>query len=114
MLRKAAETTLRRHGYVVSTAADGEEALRLVRAESPDLVVLDLIMPKLQGFDVLRSLKQDPSTSRIPVIVMSSLRQDEDKREALNGGATAYFDKANLSLGDLAKEIERVLRGGSS
>jgi DNA-binding response OmpR family regulator len=56
-LRKAAEATLRRHGFEVSTALDGEEALRMVRTGSPDLVLLDLIMPKLQGFEVLRMLK---------------------------------------------------------
>lgn len=56
-LRKAAEATLRRHGFTVLTAMDGEEALRLVQNEAVDLILLDMIMPKLQGFEVLRALK---------------------------------------------------------
>ncbi len=82
-LRRAAEATLRRHGFDVLTAVDGEEALRLARAERPDLVLLDLIMPKLQGFEVLRALKEDAATANIPVVVVSNLGQDNDVRQAL-------------------------------
>lgn len=89
MFRKAAETTLRRQGYAVTTASDGEEALQLIRSERPDIIVLDLIMPKLQGFDVLQVLKQDSITAAIPVIVLSSLTQEQDKQEALDLGAVA-------------------------
>ena len=112
MLRKAAETMLRRQGYVVATASDGEEALQLIRSEQPDVIVLDLIMPKLQGFDVLQILKQDTLTSAIPVIVLSSLAQEQDKQEALNLGAIAYFNKSTLSLGELAKQVESTLNQG--
>ena len=79
MIRKAAETTLRRHGCTVSTASDGEEALRLIRAERPNIIVLDLIIPKVQGFSVLQTLKQDAATSAIPVIVLSNLGQERDR-----------------------------------
>jgi len=109
MLRKAAETTLRRKGYTVSTASDGEEVLRLTRSERPDVIVLDLIMPKLQGFNVLQTLKQDVITSAIPVIVLSSLAQECDRLEALSLGAVAYFEKSNLSLGELVKQVEAAL-----
>jgi DNA-binding response OmpR family regulator len=105
-LRKAAEAALRRHGFAVLTAADGEEGLRVARAEVPDLVLLDLIMPGLQGFEVLRQLKADQATSKIPVIVMSNLSQDSDMEQALTGGAEAYLIKANLSLDDLVKRIK--------
>ena len=112
MFRKAAETTLRRQGYTVATASDGEEALQLIRSERPDIIVLDLIMPKLQGFDVLRILKQDTLTSAIPVIVLSSLTQEQDKQEALDLGAVAYFNKAAFSLGELVKQVESTLTKG--
>ena len=112
MLRKAAETTLRRQGYSVSTASDGEEALQLIRSEQPDIIVLDLIMPKLQGFDVLHILKQDTLTSSIPVIVLSSLTQEQDKQEALDLGAVAYFNKSTFSLGELVKQVEATLTKG--
>jgi DNA-binding response OmpR family regulator len=112
MLRKAAETTLRRQGYLVATASDGEEALQLIRSEQPDVIVLDLIMPKLQGFDVLQILKQDSLTSNIPVIVLSSLTQEQDKQEALDLGAVAYFNKSTFSLAELVKQVECALTKG--
>ena len=95
MFRKAAETTLRRQGYDVATASDGEEALQLIRSERPDMIVLDLIMPKLQGFDVL-----------------SSLTQEEDKQEALDLGAVAYFNKTTFSMSELVKQVENTLTKG--
>ena len=112
MFRKAAETTLRRQGYAVTTASDGEEALQLIRAERPDIIVLDLIMPKIQGFDVLQVLKQDSLTAAIPVIVLSSLTQEQDKQEALDLGAVAYFNKTTFSLGELVKQVETTLTKG--
>jgi DNA-binding response OmpR family regulator len=112
MFRKAAETTLRRQGYTVATASDGEEALQLIRSERPDIIVLDLIMPKLQGFDDLQVLKQDSVTAVIPVIVLSSLTQEQDKQEALDLGASAYFNKATFSLGELVKQVENTLAKG--
>ena len=108
-LRKAAEATLRRQGFTVLPAIDGEEALRLARAEVPDLILLDLIMPKLQGFEVLQGLKEDPATASIPVIVLTSLAQDEDRDQAMACGATAYFVKASLSLQDLVRRVEETL-----
>ena len=112
MLRKAAETSLRRHGFDVTTASDGEEALQLIRSERPDIIILDLIIPKLQGFDVLQILKQDTLTSAIPVIVLSSLSQEQDKQEALDLGAVAYFNKSTFSLSELVCQVERTLTKG--
>ena len=110
-LRKAAETTLRRHGFTVFTAVDGEEALSLARAETLDLILLDLIMPKRQGFEVLRALKADAATSQIPVVILSNLGQESDVQAALRAGAAAYLVKADLSLEDLIKRVEEVLQG---
>ena len=112
MFRKVAETTLRRQGYDVATASDGEVALQLIRSERPDIIVLDLIMPKLQGFDVLTILKQDTLTSAIPVIVLSSLTQEQDKQEALDLGAVAYFNKTTFSMSELVKQVENTLTKG--
>ena len=108
-LRKAAEATLRSHGFTVIPAVDGEEALTLARSQKPDLVLLDLIMPKLQGFEVLKSLKADATTAAIPVIVLSNLGQESDVQQAMESGAVAYFIKANLSLQDLVKRVDEVV-----
>jgi CheY-like chemotaxis protein len=108
-LRKAAEATLRRHGFEVLAAVDGEDALRRAREEPPDLILLDLIMPKLNGFEVLRELKQDVPTASIPVIVLSNLGQEGDVQQAMEGGAVAYCVKANLSLEELVRRVEEAL-----
>ena len=110
-LRKAAETALKRHGFAVVPAVDGDEALRLARAEPPDLVLLDLIMPKMQGFEVLRALKADPSTAPIPVVILSNLGQEGDVKQAMDAGAAGYFVKANLSLQDLVKRVGELVEG---
>jgi DNA-binding response OmpR family regulator len=112
-LRKAAETALKRQGFTVLPAVDGEEALRVARAETPDVVLLDLIMPKLQGFEVLRALKADAATARIPVIILSNLGQESDVKQAMDAGAAGYFVKANLSLQDLVKKVAEVAGGAA-
>jgi DNA-binding response OmpR family regulator len=111
-LRRAAEARLRRHGLEVLTAADGEEALRIARAEPLDLVLLDVVMPKLQGFEVLKALKQDDATARIPVIVLSNLGQPRDVAHAMALGAVAFLIKAHLSLQDLVDRVDAALATG--
>ena len=113
-LRKAAEAQLRQHGFTVVAAVDGEEALGLARAERPDLVLLDLIMPKMQGFEVLRRLKADALTAGIPVVVLSNLGQDRDVQQARELGAVAYFIKAHLSLHELVQRVSEVLEKGKA
>ena len=113
-LRRAAEARLRRHGLDVLTAADGEEALRIARAERLDLVLLDVVMPKLEGFEVLKLLKEDPATAGIPVIVLSNLGQERDVAQAKALGAVAFLVKAHLSLQDLVDRVDAVLAPGTT
>ena len=111
-LPRAAEASLRRHGLEVLTAADGEEALRIARAEPLDLILLDVMMPKLQGFEVLSALKQDDATACIPVLVLSNLGQERDVAQAKALGAVAFLVKANLSLQDLVDRVDAALATG--
>ena len=108
-LRKAADATLRQAGFRVVLAIDGEEALRQARAEHPDIILLDVIMPKLQGFEVLRELKADATTKDIPVIVLSNLGQESDTVRAMEAGAVEYVVKASLSLQELVKKVQDTL-----
>jgi two-component system, OmpR family, alkaline phosphatase synthesis response regulator PhoP len=110
-LRKASEMVLRRHGFTVLLAVDGDDALEQARRELPDLVLLDLIMPKRQGFDVLRALKADAATSAIPVIVMSSLGQETDVAMALAAGAVAYLEKGAVAPAQIIAAVEAALKG---
>ncbi len=112
-LRIANERALSRAGYEVSTAADGEEALKVANDKLPDIILLDMLLPKISGPDVLKALKANPATKDIPVIVLSSLSQKNEEK-LLNEGAAAYFEKSTLELDKssdrLAATIETVLR----
>jgi len=110
-LRKAADTALRERGYTVLTAADGDEALQSARTERPDLILLDLIMPRMHGYEVLRILKTDPQMATVPVIVLTNLGQDSDKKAATEAGAADYLIKSSLRLEDLTKRVDKVLAG---
>jgi len=113
-LRRAAEASLKRKGFVVRTAVDGEEALKLAATERFDLILLDLILPKVQGFEVLRGLKSQSQTASIPVIVLSNLGQEHDVQQAIALGAMAYFVKANVSLEELSRRVDEALEKGAA
>jgi DNA-binding response OmpR family regulator len=110
-LRKAAEAMLKKNGFIVRTAADGEEGLHAAQAERPDIILLDLIMPKIQGFEVLERLKADDATTSVPVVILSNLGQEADVTRALTAGAAAYFIKSNTSLSNLVDQVRAVLGG---
>ena len=96
-LRLMNERALTRAGYSVMTAGDGQEALRLASERPPDLILLDMLLPKVGGAQVLRSLKNNALTAAIPVVVISSLPQSNEAR-LKKEGAAAYFDKSTLGL----------------
>lgn len=98
---------LERAGYTVDVAHDGPEVLEHLQTSRPDLVLLDLIMPNLNGFEVLKALKADESLTSIPVMVLSNLSQPEDEVEALGLGAVDFIVKSDISLKDLLARIER-------
>ncbi len=103
-LRMASARVLTRAGYEVCTAGDGEEALRVAQEKHPDIILLDMLLPKLSGEDVLRVLKANPDTSTIPVIVLTALSK-KNKDRLLRDGAEAYFEKSAL---DLDKNSDRL------
>ena len=97
LLRIATERTLVKAGYEVITAADGEEGLRLALESKPDLVVLDMMLPKLSGQEVLQQLRLNPSSASTPVIVLTSLPQS-NREKLMSEGASLYFEKSLLRL----------------
>jgi CheY-like chemotaxis protein len=112
-LRMANERALSKAGFQVSTAADGEEALQVANNQLPDIILLDMMLPKLTGPEVLKALKGNPATMAIPVIVLTSLSQRNEEK-LLHEGAAAYFEKSTLELDKssdrLAATVETVLR----
>ena len=110
LLRVANASILTRAGYTVIAAEDGEEALHLVRQHRPDLVILDLMMPKLGGEQVLEALRKDATTKSIPVIVLTSLYQKNEQR-LCQAGASAFIEKSHLldKPRDILDTIRQVL-----
>ncbi|MGA9472924.1 MAG: response regulator [Terriglobales bacterium] len=96
-LRLATERALTRAGYEMSSAVDGDEALRLARANLPDLILLDMLLPKMSGPDVLKALKLDPATKSIPVVVMTGMSEKNAAR-LREDGAIAFLEKSSLEL----------------
>jgi CheY-like chemotaxis protein len=115
-LRMANELALSKAGFEVSTAADGEEALQVANDKLPDIILLDLMLPKISGPEVLRALKANPATMDIPVIVLTSLSQRNEEK-LLSEGAAAYFEKSTLGLDKssdrLVATVETVLGRGN-
>ncbi|OWK26772.1 MAG: hypothetical protein US76_03570 [Parcubacteria group bacterium GW2011_GWA2_38_13b] len=109
-LQKVAGEILRQEGFIVKSATDGEEALRLIKTEKPDLVLLDLILPKKDGFEVLKEIKSDTQTKNIPVIILTNLESTQDVERALELGAMNYLVKANYELNDIVKRVKDVLK----
>jgi two-component system chemotaxis response regulator CheY len=111
-LRVSTERALTKAGYEVVCAGDGEEALRLARQHSPALVLLDMMLPKVSGPDVLKALKQDPATSGIAVMVLTSLSQ-KNAKALEKDGAAGFFEKSDLMLGSgpnsLVAAVQKLL-----
>jgi CheY-like chemotaxis protein len=104
-LRLATERALARAGYEVSSAADGDEALRLAQEKLPDLILLDMLLPKMSGLDVLKRLKTGALTKAIPVVVLTGMAQKNAER-LRQDGASGFLEKSAL---ELDKGSERLL-----
>jgi CheY-like chemotaxis protein len=104
----ATETALSKAGYCVVTAGDGEEALRIASDRIPDLILLDMLLPRLGGVEVLKALRKNQLTASIPVIVLSSLPQ-KNEAKLLVDGATAYFEKSKMELDKNAESLIQLV-----
>ena len=96
-IRMATERALARAGYEVNTAEDGEQALQMAREKIPDVILLDMLLPKMAGPDVLKALKKDPVTAKIAVVVCTGLSQKNAER-LRKDGACAFLEKSELAL----------------
>lgn len=108
-LQKTVSAALEQEDIGVISALDGEIGLRLAREKNPDLILLDLILPKMDGFEVLKALKSDPAYSHIPVIVLTNLESNSDIERALSLGARSYLVKANYALPQMVEKIKAFL-----
>lgn len=110
LLRRIYSDRLTQDGFRVLPAADGLEALSLLRTELPDLILLDLIMPKMSGLEVLELVKKDPRLKDVPVLILSNLGQDADIQLGLDMGAVDYMIKNDARPDDISEKIGSILK----
>lgn len=108
-LQKTFNDILTKAGYEMISALDGEAGFQLAQAKKPDLILLDLILPRIHGFEVLKQLKEDLATKAIPVIVLTNLEGLGEIEKAIELGATTYLVKAQYTLEELVEKIKGAL-----
>ncbi len=107
-IRRLVAARLAADGYDVVEAADGEEALDLARSNRPDLLILDKVMPKLDGFEVVRALREDPATRKVPIVMLTAQTSEEDVLGGLGLGVEEYMPKP-FSPRELSARVRRTL-----
>jgi DNA-binding response OmpR family regulator len=108
-LRKVLQEKMQSSGFETFAAKDGAEGWDMAKSKNPDIILLDLVLPKRSGFDVLTMLKQDPSLKDIPVLVLSNLAEDESLKKALQMGAEDYFVKAQHPINEIVEKVKNRL-----
>jgi DNA-binding response OmpR family regulator len=108
-LLKLYSDKLRRAGFEVVESVTGEEALNRISVDKPDLIILDLILPKKSGFEILTELKFDSKTKNIPVVILTNLGQESDIKKGLEMGAVDYLVKTDFSMNKLPQLIKEKL-----
>jgi len=109
-VQKTVGEVLKQEGYEVISALDGEIGLRLAQTSKPDLILLDLVLPKLHGLEILKGLKENEQTKQIPVIVLTNLEDMSDIEKALEIGATTYLVKENYNLEEIVEKVKEALK----
>jgi DNA-binding response OmpR family regulator len=109
VLQKTVGDYLRKENFKMISALDGKTGLEMAKEEKPDLILLDLILPKLHGFEVLKKLKKDENIKNIPVIVLTNLESLEEVDKALELGATTYLIKSQYKLEEVVEKIKEIL-----
>lgn len=97
-------------GFVVLTADDGEKGLAMAAAQQPDIILLDIMLPKMNGFDVLKGLKKNKETEKIPVILLTNLSQQSEVERGLSMGAQDYLIKAHFMPSEVLDKIKKILK----
>lgn len=111
-LSNAYRVKLTKAGFEVRNAFDGDEAFNLLQTFTPDLILLDIVMPKKDGFVILKEIKSNKKWENIPIILASNLGQKEDREKGMQLGASEFFIKTEFTLNDLIQKIDSILKKG--
>ena len=109
LLANILKQRLEKEGFNVVLARDGEEALGILKDAKPDLLLLDIILPKVSGFELMSKLQEDPRYAKVPIVVVSNLGQEGDIKKGEMLGAIGYFVKAHLSIEELVERVKKFL-----
>ena len=109
-LRDLLKKKLESFGFAVSEAVDGEKGIKKIKEQKPDLILLDLLLPNVDGFEILSRIKKDAESSSIPVIILSNLGQKEDIDKCLTLGATDYMVKAQSTPDDIVAKATTMFK----
>jgi len=110
LIVKIYSTRLKADGYTIISADNGEDGLSIAEKELPDFILLDVMMPKVDGFTVLQELRKNPSFEKTPIIVYSNLGQESEMQKAVSLGATEFIVKANISPTELVAKIKSYVK----
>jgi len=108
--QKFYQSQLQEHGHTVDVAVDGKDALKQLAGKKPDLLILDIIMPHKDGFEVLVELQKMPSLAHLPILIFSTLGQEQDVERALKLGASGYVNKSFFDFDTLLAKIDEVVK----
>lgn len=106
----ALEASLNVEGFKAITATEGNEGLKKAKSEKPDLIVLDILLPGINGFEILKTLKNTAETKKIPVVIISNLGEDAEVKRGKELGAEDFFVKASLSLDQITEKIKKHIK----
>lgn len=109
LLGNLLEKKLKKEGFEILRASDGSEAIEIIENQDPDLTLLDIILPKVSGFEFMKKVQESPRVDEIPIVIVSNLGQKSDIEKGKNLGAVGYFVKAKMSIDDLVGQVRDFL-----
>ena len=110
IFQQALNEFLQAEGFETFSAVDGEEGIKLAQEKSPNLILLDIILPKKNGYEVIADLKEKPATKKIPIVLLTNLEGIQDVEKALALGATTYLVKSDYKLEEVVGKIKEILK----
>lgn len=110
LLANLLKQRLEKEGFTVTLSRDGDEALKVLKTSRPHLILLDIILPKVSGFELMETLKADPEFQKAPIIIISNLGQESDVAKGQSLGAIEYFVKAQVSIEELVDHVKKFLK----
>ena len=110
LLLEMYQSRFEKEGYQVLTATTGRPGLKLAKEEKPDLIILDILMPRTDGYEVIKKVREDAQIKKIPILVLSNLGQQEEINKGLKLGADDYIVKTDITPSELINKVERMLK----